>query len=139
MITRFNDHSLPVALSRLLIVPGLALLAPLSTAIAQGTAAPEKKGLLEVFMQFLPMFLLVWLVFYFLVIRPQDRKLRAKNQLLADLKKGDRIITSSGIIGRVAGIEKGYILLEIAQGVKVKLDTAHVEQKYEPVDQKDGA
>jgi len=112
----------------LVLFPGLAL--------AQEAATPAKRGFFEVFMQFLPMFLMVWLVFYFLVIRPQDRKVKSHRELVENLKKGERVVTSSGIIGRVAGIEKGYILLEIAQGVKVKFDTAHIEHRYEPVEGK---
>jgi len=114
-----------------------ALLAPGQLFAQEAGGAAAKRGFFEVFMQFLPMFLMVWLVFYFLVIRPQDRKLKSHRQLIDNLKKGDRVVTSSGIISRVAGIEKGYILLEIAQGVKVKFDVAHIEQLYKPADQKD--
>jgi preprotein translocase subunit YajC len=78
----------------------------------------------------LPLFFIVFFIFYFLVIRPQDKKLRAQEALLKDLSKGDMVVTSSGVIGRVAGIEKDHILLEISNNVRVKYERTHVVKPY---------
>lgn len=71
-------------------------------------------------MQFVP-FILVFFVFYFLMIRPQKKRLEQEKQFLGGLKKGDEVFTKSGIIGTVVGMTETMVDLEIAQGVKVKV------------------
>jgi preprotein translocase subunit YajC len=78
-----------------------------------------------------PMFMIVFMVFYFMVLKPQQTKLKDQENLIKNLKKGDMVVTSSGIIGRVAGIEKDHILVELATNVKVKFQTSHVTKLYE--------
>ena len=77
------------------------------------------------------MFVILFLIFWFLVIRPQSNEYKAHQKFIDEIKRGDEVVTDSGIIGRVAGIEKNYILLEIANGVKVKVETAHIAKKAE--------
>ena len=70
-------------------------------------------------------------IFYFLVLKPEQTKAREQKALLDNLKRGETVLTSSGIFGRVSGIEKDYILLEIAANVKVKIDKSHILSKEE--------
>lgn len=73
-------------------------------------------------MRFMPLFL-IFFVFYFLLIRPQQKKLEAQTALLKALKKGDKVVMNSGIVGVVAKIldDGKYVMVEIAKGVDVKV------------------
>ena len=63
----------------------------------------------------------IFLIFYFLVIRPQQKRAKEHRNMLGAIKRGDQVITNGGIIGRVARIEgDGILLVEIAPNVKVK-------------------
>lgn len=102
------------------------------TAWAQAPAGAEKApGFGELLSRMLPMFAIVFLIFYFLVMRPQQDKLKAQRQLLNSLKRGDQVITSSGVFGKIAGVEKDFILLEVANNVKIKLELSHISKKIE--------
>ncbi len=70
--------------------------------------------------QFAP-FILVFLVFYFLMIRPQKKKLEEEAAMLGGLSKGDEIYTKSGILGTIYGMTEKVITLEINEGVKIKV------------------
>lgn len=69
--------------------------------------------------QFLPL-LLILVVFYFLLIRPQQRQAREHREMLEKLKKNDQVVTAGGIYGRVEEIHGEQVKLEIAPGVSVK-------------------
>ncbi len=73
-----------------------------------GGAAPEGTDML---MQFLPL-ILMFVIFWFLLIRPQQKRAKAHKQMLSELKRGDRVVTSSGIIGRILEIDDQQVLLE---------------------------
>ena len=91
-----------------------------STAWAQGPAgapAPAPGGL---FASLLP-FLLIFVLFYFLLIQPQQRRQKKQRAMLAALKKGDRVVTSSGILGTVANVSKEIVTLQVADSVKIRL------------------
>ena len=103
-----------------------------SLAFAQGAPAaqpPPSAG--EVFGRMIPMFIIVFFIFYFMVLKPQQARIKAQESLLGSLKRGDEVVTSGGIIGRVAGVEKGYILLEIAANVRIRVEAANVVRKFE--------
>ena len=74
---------------------------------------------------FLPM-ILVFVIFYFLMIRPQQRQKKEHQKLLSSLKKGDEVITTSGIHGKVYGIVDTIVTLEIADNIRIKLDRQQV-------------
>jgi preprotein translocase subunit YajC len=82
-----------------------------------GQEAPTLFGAL---VQMLPMLAVCYLIFYFMVIRPQEAKNKQLKSLMDSLKRGDSVVTTSGMIGRVAGIESDHIVLEIAPNTKVK-------------------
>jgi preprotein translocase subunit YajC len=66
-------------------------------------------------------FVLIFAVFYFIVILPAKRQQRKKEAMIATLKKGDRVITSGGIYGTVAGVEDASLLLKVAENVKIRV------------------
>ena len=69
---------------------------------------------------FLPL-VLIFVVFYFLLIRPQQKKMKEHKALISNLKRGDRVITSGGLIGTVSKVLDDELEVEISQGVKVKV------------------
>lgn len=88
---------------------------------------------------------LIFVVFYFLLIRPQQKKMKQHKEMLASIRRGDKIVTGGGIIGTVTKVvEGGELTVEIATDVKVKVDrnmVSSVLDKTEPVasDPKDDA
>jgi preprotein translocase subunit YajC len=71
-------------------------------------------------MSFLPLILL-FVVFYFLLIRPQQKKAKQQKAFIENLQRGDKIITSSGLYGTITGITDDAITIEIAEKVRVKI------------------
>lgn len=69
---------------------------------------------------FLPL-ILMFVVFYFLLIWPQQKKAKTHRQVLANLQKGDNVVTSSGIYGTITGLTDTVVTLEIAEKVRIKL------------------
>ncbi len=67
-------------------------------------------------------FLLIIVVFYFLILRPQQKRQKARTKLLEGVKKGDKVITAGGIHGVVEGVEDKTALIKIADNVKVKIE-----------------
>ncbi|MFC5284851.1 preprotein translocase subunit YajC [Pedobacter alpinus] len=76
-------------------------------------------------MNFLPMILIV-VVFYFFMIRPQMKKAKDHKKFIAELKKGDKIITTAGIHGKIADMNDTTILVETEGGGKIRFDKAAV-------------
>src|SRR5215469_12116506 len=89
----------------------------ISTAYAQGAGILDNQGAL----QFLPL-VLIFVVFYFLLIRPQQRKAKDHKTMLDALRRGDRVVTGGGIIGTVARVENPEeVTVDIADGVRVRV------------------
>ncbi|MBW2408402.1 MAG: preprotein translocase subunit YajC, partial [Deltaproteobacteria bacterium] len=65
-------------------------------------------------------------IFYFLLIRPQQKKTKEHRQMLSNLRKGDRIVTSGGIHGRITGMDETTLTVQIAEKVRVKVSRANV-------------
>jgi len=57
--------------------------------------------------------LVMFVVFYFLLIRPQQKRQQELNQLVQELKKGDRVVTTGGVIGTIAGVQNDYVILKV--------------------------
>lgn len=85
----------------------------LAFAMAPAGAGGEAPGGTDMLMQFLPL-ILMFVIFWFLLIRPQQKRAKAHKQMLSELKRGDNVITSSGIIGKILEIDDDQILLESA-------------------------
>src|SRR5262244_4454465 len=89
----------------------------ISTAYAQGTGIFDQNALI----QFLPL-ILIFVVFYFLLIRPQQRKAKDHKTMLDALRRGDRVVTGGGIIGTVARVENPEeVTVDIADNVRVRV------------------
>ena len=71
-------------------------------------------------------------LFYFLLIRPQQKRAKQHKELIAALKRGDRVITSSGIFGRIIEIDGNAVTLEIAKNTHVKVLRSHVSGLANP-------
>jgi preprotein translocase subunit YajC len=76
--------------------------------------------------QFLPL-VLVFVVFYFLLIRPQQKKAKERQEMIDQLKRNDEVLTSGGLYGRVVELHEKIVTLEIAPKVSVRVDRQHVE------------
>ena len=89
----------------------------ISTAYAQGTGIFDQNALI----QFLPL-ILIFVVFYFLLIRPQQRKAKDQKAMLDALRRGDRVVTGGGIIGTVSRVDSPEeVTVDIAEGVRVRV------------------
>jgi preprotein translocase subunit YajC len=98
----------------------------LLTGIAQ-TANPGGGG----FMGILPL-VLMFAVLYFLILRPQSKKAKEHQKMLAELKKGDLVVTSGGIIGTITGIKDGEVTLQVQEGVRLRVQRSAVSGLYAP-------
>ncbi|MCF6246579.1 MAG: preprotein translocase subunit YajC [Desulfobacula sp.] len=96
----------------------------ISTAYAMGQAGGQG-GQAGGIAGFLPIIIL-FAIFYFLLIRPQQKKAKEHREMLSDLKKGYRIITSGGIHGTIETIDDTTIGLEIAEKIKIKVSRGNV-------------
>ncbi len=94
---------------------------------AQGTGGGPPAGSGGLLVSFLP-FLLIFIVFYFLLILPQQRKQKKHRAMLEGIKKGDRVLTTGGILGTVAGIQQDVVTLQIADNVRVKFRKEYIAE-----------
>ncbi|MCA1905998.1 MAG: preprotein translocase subunit YajC [Desulfarculus sp.] len=74
----------------------------------------------------LPMLVLMFAVFYFLLIRPQQKKAKQHKEMLSNLRKGDNVLTSGGLYGKITGITDNVVVLEVAPQVRVKVSRGHI-------------
>lgn len=72
------------------------------------------------------MFGAIFLIFYFMIIRPQQKRAKERDKMLSNIEKGDKVVTSGGIHGIIAGIEEKTVLLQISENVKVKVERSAV-------------
>jgi len=84
------------------------------------TGAAASGGAASFFVQIFPL-ILIFIIFYFLLIRPQQRRIKEHQRMVADVKVRDTAITSGGLIGKVTKVEDHEVELEVAQGVKVRV------------------
>jgi preprotein translocase subunit YajC len=66
------------------------------------------------------------LIFYFMIIRPQQKRAKERQQMVDSMKKGDKIVTAGGIHGTIVGIEDKTVLVQLADNVKVKVDRSTI-------------
>jgi preprotein translocase subunit YajC len=72
------------------------------------------------------MFGAIFAIFYFMIIRPQQKRGKEREKLLSNLQKGDKVITNSGIHATIAGIEEKTCLLDVGNNVKLKFDRSAI-------------
>ena len=94
-------------------------------------AAPQGSG---GFSAFVPL-ILMFVIFYFLLIRPQQKKAKEHREMINSIKKGDRIITSGGIHGLVTAVSDTIMTVEIADKVRIKLARGNVSALVKPASQ----
>ncbi len=94
-------------------------------AYAMGQGGAASSGSAGGLASFIPL-VLMFVIFYFLLIRPQQKKAKEHKEMVAGVKKGDRIITSGGIHGQVTAVDDSTLTVEISDKVRVKLNRANV-------------
>jgi preprotein translocase subunit YajC len=72
------------------------------------------------------MFALIIGIFYFMILRPQQKRAKERQKMLEAVKKGDKVITASGVHGTVAGLDEKTLLLQVAENVKIKYERSAI-------------
>jgi preprotein translocase subunit YajC len=93
----------------------------IQNANAQASQATDPFGFL------LPM-VVIFAAFYFLLIRPQQKKQKAHTALISALKEGDEILTAGGILGKITGVSDHYVVVSISDNTEIKMQKASVSQ-----------
>ena len=96
----------------------------IAPAYAQAAAAPSQTDSL---LTFLPM-VAIFVVFYFLLIRPQQKKQKEARAMLESLNKGDEVVTAGGIVGRIAKLTDQYATVEIAPNTEMVVQRSAISQ-----------
>ncbi|MCB0318057.1 MAG: preprotein translocase subunit YajC [Bdellovibrionales bacterium] len=92
--------------------------------------AGSEPSLVQALSRMLPMFIMLFFVWYFLVIKPQQSRMKEHSNLISGLKKGDMVVTTGGIIAKVAGKESDHVLLEISNNTRVKFEPSHILKSF---------
>jgi preprotein translocase subunit YajC len=98
-----------------------------SDAWAQGGAAQPVDPTIAMLVQFGPI-LLIFVIMYFLLIRPQQQQQKRTQAMLKALKRGDRVVTSGGMLGTVVGVDDAKVVLKVADDVKIEFLKSAVVQ-----------
>jgi preprotein translocase subunit YajC len=95
---------------------------------AEAFAQDAAGGIAGLFNLSNPMFLMIAMlaIFYFLLIRPQQKRQKEQKQMLANLQKGDTIFTAGGLRGKITGLDENVLTIEIADRVRVKVNRSAV-------------
>jgi preprotein translocase subunit YajC len=94
----------------------------ISNAYAEGAAPAQGAGIMD----FLPLFALI-AVFYFLILRPQQKRAKEVKTMLEAMQKGDEVVTSGGVLGRVVKVGDSYISLEVSEGMTLNVQKSAVQ------------
>ena len=100
-----------------------------NTTLLAAAAAPS--GASAFFLNIFPL-LLVFIIFWFLMIRPQQKRMREHQAQIAAVKKGDRVVTGGGLIGKVTKVGDSEVEIEIAQNVRVQAVKSTLTQVIDP-------
>jgi len=73
---------------------------------------------------------LIFAVMYFIVIRPQSKRAKETQKMLAELKKGDEVVTTGGLVGKISGLSDTTITLEVQEKVRLKVLRSHITGPY---------
>jgi preprotein translocase subunit YajC len=85
-------------------------------------AEPQQPSML---MSFLPL-VFIFVIFYFLLIRPQQKRQKEHAKLVSELKTGDRVVTNAGIHGLITGVKERTVQVKVAENVKIEFDRSSV-------------
>ena len=108
---------------------------PSAYAQAAGAAGSSPDPTTSLIMQVGPL-ILVFVAFYFLMIRPQQRRAKMLQNMIGNLKKNDQVVTSGGILGKVSKVDDQYVELEVAPNVKIKVVRATIAEVLSPTSAK---
>ena len=89
-------------------------------------ATPTAPSILDQVLQMLPMFVMIVVIFYFVIYRPQKQQREKHKTMLSDLKKGDKVVTTGGILGTVTNLGKETVTLQVAENAKIKVMREHI-------------
>lgn len=95
----------------------------ISPAWAQAAGAPQGSPLMTV----LPL-LLIFVVFYFLLIRPQSKRAKEHREMVAKLAAGDEVVTTGGLLGRLTEVGESFVTLQVASGVSIQVQKFQIAQ-----------
>ena len=95
-------------------------------ALAQAPVPAPAPSVGEQLAQMLPMFVLIVVIFYFVIYRPQKQQREKHQTLISQLKKGDKVVTSGGIWGTVTNVGKETVTLQVAENAKIKVARDHI-------------
>lgn len=115
-----------------MVISGASLTLMAAPAFAQVAGAPPGPSLIMQLVFFLPLIL----IFYFLLIRPQQQRAKKHAEMIAAIKRGDTVVTSGGLIGKVNKVTDGEISVDLADNVRVRVVKSmvlEVRNKAEPV------
>src|ERR1044071_4624833 len=104
---------------------------PMQMSMVQAAPAGQANGTAGVLFQIAP-WLLIFVIFYVLMIRPQQRRVKEHQAAIAAVKKGDEVITGGGIRGKVTKVSDDEAEVEIAQGVKIRVVKSTISQVIMP-------
>lgn len=93
----------------------------ISDAMAAGAQASQPDGTFS-----LIMIVAIFVLFYFMLIRPQNKRAKEHRQLIGNLKKGDEVMTGAGMLGKVVSLDDQYIKVSLAEGVEVTMQKSAV-------------
>ena len=96
----------------------------ITPAYAQAAAGGDTNSML---MSLLP-FALIFVIMYFLILRPQQKKVKDHADLVKNIRRGDTVVTSGGIIGKVTKVDDQELQVEIAEGVRIKIVRSTVSE-----------
>lgn len=96
-------------------------------AYAIGPGGAPGGGGASAFAGFVPL-IIIFVIFYFLLIRPQQKQLKTHKEMLDSLKIGDSVVTSGGLHGKITGITETIVTLEIAKDVRVKVEKGSISE-----------
>ena len=111
------------------IVKMLFINLALASSVLAQTPTPTEFSVGQRFFAMMPMFFMVFMIFFFLVHLPQKKQAKLQEDLLASLKKGVVVTTTGGIRAKIAAVEQDTVLLEVSNGVKLKVEKQHIKSK----------
>jgi preprotein translocase subunit YajC len=88
--------------------------------------APQNGGGGSGFISTIIMFGAIILIFYFMIIRPQQKRAKQREKLLSNLQKGDKVLTSGGLHGTIAGLDEKTVLLNVGDNIKLKFERSAI-------------
>ena len=89
---------------------------------AAGQQAPAEAGIMQ-----LVLMVGLFVMFYFIAIRPQRKRQKEHTELVSNLSKGDEVVTNSGILGKITKLEDNYVVLQVAEKVELKFQRSAIQ------------